>query len=119
MDFQKELDSGWVQLRDLDNIVLDCRTMALKLGLTIGWSIKGFTATVRLRNHHGITWQQKYTDSMAHRTISLMYAGVHTELKRLLEARQAEARKMQQLEEERNREREVINMPTWFERRRG
>ena len=114
----QQLESGYLQINDLNKKLRECRSMAYKLGFTIRWRIKNRTATALLKyNHTHIVWKGNFTHDMPHMVICLMYHGVYTELFRREEENRIAALRMKQLEEERNKERKVMNMQSWQDRK--
>lgn len=117
MDLMKQLESGYLHVNDLNNIVLECREMAHKLDVSIRWRVKDRTATACLKwAGNRILWKATFTHELPHIMLFLMYHGIHTELTRRYRQNQDAIIRMQQAEEERQKERQVMNMQDWAER---
>lgn len=117
MDLMKNVESGYIHISDLNRIVADCRLLARKLDLTIGWRIKNRTTTGILRYNGHVVWRDSYTNELPHIVLFMLYNGIFTELSRRDKENRESIIRMRQLEEERNRERQVSNMPDWSQRR--
>jgi len=116
MNFLGQLESGYLQINDLDKRVVECRIMANKLGLVIKWRIKDRTATALLKYNNHIMWRQDFTDDLPHKILCKMYAGVYTELSRREKENHEAVLRMRKLEEERNEEKRIMQMPSWQDR---
>lgn len=118
MDYIKgQIESGYLTINELNKIVSECRAMASKLDLSIRWRICERTATAMLKwNVRSILWRGQFTHDSPHLVICLMYHGVYNELKRRTEENRLSILRMRQIEDERNRERQVMNMPDWSQR---
>lgn len=116
MDYMGQLGSGYLQVNDLNRTVVDCRVMARKLDLIITWRIKNRTATAFLRYNGHKVWNYTFTHDYPHMVLCLMYGGIYTELCRRDKENQDAILRMRQVEEQRNQERKVMNMPNWQER---
>lgn len=113
MDYKNRYQSQYTQVRELNDLVADCREMALHLGFMLSWRIRQRTATAYIKFSGGIIWKAEYTGRMPHSTIINMYCGLHEELVRRVEENRKSIEQMRLAEEERQREREIMNKPDW------
>lgn len=119
MDYQRLYQHTFSHLGDLEKLVIECRATAMRLGLTIRWRMKKRTATALIKKDNRIIWQYNYTNDLPHMALCMMYCGVHAELSRREKERNDTIERMRQAEEEHRKQREVINMPNWADRKRA
>jgi len=118
MDYMRQIAAGYFQIREMDKIYRECRTLAFKHSFVIKWSIKQRTATAYLKFNGSVMWKADFTHEMPHMVIVLMYLGIYTELTRREAENQAAIIRMRIEEEEREKERRIAALPGWGENRR-
>lgn len=117
MDYRANgLQTGFLQIGELDKMVRECRSMASKLGLMLNWRVKKRTATAFIKFNHHVLWKAEYTNDTPHMVIVLMYFGVHAELKRREKENQEAILRMKELEQQRQEEKRVAGLPSWKDR---
>jgi len=113
MDYMRQIEAGYFQVREMDHLLRECRTLASKHSFIIRWRIKQRTATAFLKFNGNTVWKADFTHEMPHMVTLLMYIGVHTELTRREAENQAAIIRMRIAEEEREKERRIAALPGW------
>jgi hypothetical protein len=113
----RQIEAGYFQVREMEKIYRECRTLAFKHSFVIKWSIKERTATAYLKFNGSVIWKADFTHEMPHMVTLLMYLGVHAELTHREKLNQESIIRMRIAEEEREKERRIANMPGWGEGR--
>lgn len=117
MGYIDGLRDGWLSVGELDKIIAECRSMAMKLGFMLKWRIKKRTATAFITFNHNPVWKYEFTGNTPHMIICQMYCGVHAELTRRIKENHEAIIRMRIAEEERAKERAIANLPTWGDKR--
>lgn len=118
MDYGRTYLHTFSQLGDIDKLVDDCRTMARGLGFVLRWKMRSRTATVYLKQGYRTVWSYAHRHDYPHMAMCYIYCATHAELTRRYNEHITAIERMKMAEMEKNKEREVANMPSWAERNR-